>query len=159
MSKLQTSRGNGIRLYLRRVFLGLSVFMCACIFLLISSPASAQDWFRTGTGLGVSKARVAVADFVGKSPDAPPKGVQFSEVVRSDLDFSGILDLVSKSYYPLQVPGAPAEIDVKAWVDAPASTQLLAFGNLTVTVPSTAGQHAPSSSFNDSLSSVQMVKS
>ena len=31
-------------------------------------------------------------------------------------------------------------------------------GNLTVTVPSTAGQHAPSSSFNDSLSSVQMVK-
>src|ERR1700680_4682853 len=147
MSKVQTSRRNGRGLYLlaltqkgqparvsmhlRRTYLSLSVSICACVFLLISLPASAQDWFRTGTGLGVSKARVAVADFVGKSPDAPPKGVQFSDVVRADLDFSGILDLVSKSYYPLQVPGAPTEIDVKAWVDAPASTQLLAFGNLS----------------------------
>src|SRR5258708_23818635 len=107
--------------------------MCGCVFMLILSPASGQDWFRTGTGLGVSKARVAVADFVGKSPDASPKGVQFSEVVRSHLDFSGILELVSKSYYPLQTPRTPGEIDTKPWTDAPATTQLLAFRNLTLT--------------------------
>ena len=130
MSTFRTSRQTD--LHLRRTYLALSMFICACIFLLISSPASAQDWFRTGTGLGVSKARVAIADFVGKSPNAPPMGVQFSEVVRADLDFSGILEMVSKSYYPLQAPGAPAEMDVKAWTDAPASTQLLAFGNLSV---------------------------
>jgi TolB protein len=131
MSTFRTTRRTGLNI--RRIYLGLSAFICACIFLLLSSPVSAQDWFRTGTGLGVSKARVAVADFVGKSPDASPKGVQFSEVVRSDLDFSGILELVSKSYYPLQTPGTPGEIDTKAWTDAPATTQLLAFGNLTVT--------------------------
>jgi hypothetical protein len=41
----------------------------------------------------------------------------------------------------------------------PSNPLSIPLGNLTVTVPSTAGQHAPSSSFNDSLSSVQMVKS
>jgi TolB protein len=115
----------------RGFYLCLSVFICGFIFLIASPPAAAQDWFRTGTGLGVSKARVAVADFVGKSPSAQPLGVEFSDVVRSDLEFSGILELVSKSYYPLQSPGAPAELDYKAWTDAPASTQLLAFGNLS----------------------------
>jgi len=41
----------------------------------------------------------------------------------------------------------------------PSNPPSIPLGDLTVTVPSTAGQHAPSSSFNDSLSSVQMVKS
>jgi len=113
------------------LYQGLSVFICGSLFLLSPPPIQAQDWFRTGTGLGVSKARVAVADFVGKSPSAQPLGVEFSDIVRSDLDFSGILELVSKSYYPLQAPGTQVEVDYKAWTDAPASTQLLAFGNLS----------------------------
>ena len=113
------------------LYLCLSVFICGSIFLLSPPPIQAQDWFRTGTGLGVSKARVAVADFVGKSPSAQPLGVEFSDIVRSDLDFSGILELVSKSYYPLQAPGTQVEVDYKTWTDAPASTQLLAFGNLS----------------------------
>ena len=125
--------GRGLIKNVSSLYLCLSVFICGSVFILASLPASGQDWFRTGTGLGVSKARVAVADFVGKSSDASPMGLKFSDVVRSDLDFSGILELVSKSYYPLQAPGAPGEIDIKAWTDAPATTQLLAFGNLTVT--------------------------
>src|SRR5260221_9942998 len=130
ISKKSLPAGNAMK-NARRFYLCLSVFICGSILLLASPPASAQDWFRTGTGLGVSKARVAVADFVGKSPTAQPLGVQFSDIVRSDLDFSGILELVSKSYYPLQSPGTPAEVDFKAWTDAPASSQLLAFGNLS----------------------------
>jgi TolB protein len=39
---------------------------------------------------------------------------------------------VSKSYNPLQTPGTPAEVDYKAWSGAPASAQLLAFGNFSV---------------------------
>ncbi|MBZ5643748.1 MAG: translocation protein TolB [Acidobacteriia bacterium] len=106
----------------------LSVFICGFAFIFFSTPAAAQDWFRTGTGLGVSKARVGVADFAPKSTPAQPLAVEFADVVRNDLDFSGILDLVSKSYNPLQTPGTPAEVDFKAWSDAPASAQLLAFG-------------------------------
>ena len=56
---------------------------------------------------------------------------EFSDVVRADLDYSGILELVSKSFNPLQTPATPAEVDFKAWSDAPASAQLLAFGNLS----------------------------
>ena len=41
-------------------------------------------------------------------------------------------NLVSKSYNPLQTPGTPAEVDYKAWSGAPASAQLLAFGNFSV---------------------------
>src|SRR4030081_3435144 len=122
----------GIMKNARRFYQCLSVFICGSI-LFLGTRAFAQDWFRTGTGLGVSKARVAVSDFVGKSPSAQPMGILFSDVVRSDLDFSGILELVSKSFNPLKVPGVPAEVDYKAWADAPASSQLLAFGNLSAT--------------------------
>ena len=90
--------------------------LCAAVALLIvlvalPSPAAAQDWFRTGTGLGVSKPRVAVADFASHSSSTPPLASLFSDVLRNDLDFSGILDLASKSFYPAQVPSAPAELN------------------------------------------------
>jgi TolB protein len=122
-----------------RIFSGLFLYLCSSVFICGSfclfgpPPASAQDWFKTGTGLGVSKARVAVADFVPKDAPSQPLATLFSDVVRSDLDYSGIVDLVSRSYNPLQSPGAPAEVNFKAWSDAPASAQLLAFGNFTVT--------------------------
>lgn len=98
---------------------------------LLARPAAAQDWFRTGTGLGVEKARVAVADFAPRSPAAQPRAALFSDVVRADLEFSGIIDLVSKSFYPLQVPSLPAELKHRAWSDPPASAHMLAFGNLS----------------------------
>jgi TolB protein len=115
----------------RYFYLYLSVSICGFIYAASGMPAAAQDWFRTGTGLGVSKARVAVADFSPKSPTAQPMAMEFSDVVRSDLDYSGILELVSKSFNPLQSPATAAEVDFKAWSEAPASAQLLAFGNLS----------------------------
>lgn len=112
-------------------YLCSSVFVCGSILFFAATPTAAQDWFKTGTGLGVSKARVAVADFASKDTPSQPLAVVFSDVVRSDLDFSGILELVSKSYNPLQMPSVPAEINYKGWTDAPASAQLLAFGNMS----------------------------
>jgi TolB protein len=114
------------------LYLCLSVFICGSIYLFGPAQASAQDWFKTGTGLGVSKARVAVADFAAKDTPSQPLAVLFGDVVRTDLDFSGILELVSKSFNPLQMPGTPAEVDYKAWSGAPASAQLLAFGSFSV---------------------------
>jgi TolB protein len=113
-------------------YLRLSLFICGCFWLLCSAGASAQDWFKTGTGLGVSKARVAIADFVAKDTTSQALATLFGDVVRADLDYSGIVDVVSKSYNPLQSPGTPADLNIKAWSDAPASAQLLAFGNFSV---------------------------
>src|ERR1700674_3260449 len=85
------------------------------VLIALPGPAAAQDWFRTGTGLGVSKPRVAVADFASRSSSTPPLANLFSDVLRNDLDYSGILDLASKSFYPTQVPGAPAELNYPDW--------------------------------------------
>jgi len=112
--------------------LSLAALLCGFVALFCATNASAQDWFKTGTGLGVSKARVAVADFAAKDTPSQPLATLFADVVRTDLDFSGILDLVSKSYNPLQSPGAPPEVDYKAWAGAPASAQLLALGSFSV---------------------------
>jgi TolB protein len=105
------------------------VILSSC--LLFPVAAGAQDWFRTGTGLGVAKARVAVADFAPRSPAVKPHADLFGEVVRNDLDFSGITEVVSKSFYPLQVPSVPAELQYQAWSEPPASAFFLAFGNLS----------------------------
>lgn len=112
---------------LRRFVLLLAV-LCAGIMV---RPSSAQDWIRTGTGLGVEKARVAVADFAPRSDAAKAHAALFCTVVRADLEFSGIIEVVSKSYYPLQPPAVPAELNYKAWSEAPASAAMVAFGNLT----------------------------
>src|SRR5258708_30065657 len=104
-------------------YLCVSVFLCGSISFLPALPIAAQEWFRTGTGLGVTKPRVAVADFAPKSPTSQPMATEFSDVVRADLDYSGILDLVSKSFNPLQTPSAPSEVDFAGWSAAPASTQ------------------------------------
>ncbi len=106
------------------------VISCGC---LAAQPALAQDWIRTGTGLGVEKARVAVADFAPKSDAAKAHATLFCNVVRADLDFSGIIEVVSKSYYPLEVPAVPADLKYKAWSDPPASAAMVAFGNLSET--------------------------
>lgn len=116
---------------LRCIHLCLSVFICGFLLLASVPRASAQDWFRTGTGLGVSKPRVAVADFASKTPSSQPLATEFSDVVRADLDYSGILELVSKSMNPLQTPRTPAEVDFKGWSSDPAASQLLAFGSLS----------------------------
>ncbi len=99
--------------------------------LLCCRPAAAQDWFRTGTGLGVEKARIAVADFAARSDAAKAHTTLFTQVVRDDLQFSGIIEIVSPSFYPSKMPAVPAELDYASWTAPPASSQFLAFGNLS----------------------------
>lgn len=105
------------------------------VFFLLSLPGLAQqDWIRTGTGLGVQKVRLAVPDF--KPSNADPKSTEllktFNDTLWSDLDNAGIFDLVSKSFYPVQVPGQPSEIKFEEWNGPPPDASMVAFGNLGV---------------------------
>ena len=104
-----------------------------CCFL--AARASAQDWIRTGTGLGVEKVRLAASDFKAATQD--PKNSDllktFNDTLWNDLDNAGIFDLVSKSFYPEQVPGQPTEVNFAAWNVPPPNASMLAFGNLGVT--------------------------
>jgi TolB protein len=100
------------------------------LFLLSVGLAGAQDWFRTGTGLGVDKPRVAIAEFAPRSPSAQPLAEIFSTVLRSDLEYAGIIEVVSPSLNATQSPGVPAQLKAPEWNSPPAAAHFLAFGNL-----------------------------
>jgi TolB protein len=99
------------------------------------SPASAQDWIRTGTGLGVEKIRLAAADFQPSTQD--PKNTDllktFNDTLSNDLDNAGIFEMVSKSFHPTQLPGNPSQVRFDAWNGPPPNAAMLAFGDLGVT--------------------------
>jgi TolB protein len=99
------------------------------------SSAAAQDWIRTGTGLGVEKVRIAVPDFKAATQDAKNTELLrvFNDTLFSDLENAGIFEVVSKSFYPLGPMGAPTDVKFEAWSGPPPSAAMLAFGNLGVT--------------------------
>jgi TolB protein len=115
----------------------LGIFKClgrlffAAVILFGGRSAVAQDWFRTGTGLGEAKPRIAIADFAARSDSAKPQASLFTQVVREDLQFSGILELASPSFYPPQAPGVPAALKYPPWTDPPTNANFLGFGNLS----------------------------
>ena len=93
---------------------------------------NAQDWIKTGTGLGVEKIRIAVPDFKPSSPE--PQNTEllktFNDTLWNDLDNAGIFDMASKSFYPLGQVGSPGDVKFDAWSAPPANAAMLVFGNL-----------------------------
>ncbi|HYL82750.1 MAG TPA: translocation protein TolB [Candidatus Angelobacter sp.] len=106
------------------------LFVAAAILLNCGSSL-AQDQIKTGTGLGMAKPRIAIADFAPRSDAAKSHSTLFTQVVRDDLQFCGILELASPSFYPPQLPTVPAELKYAAWTDPPTNANFVGFGNLT----------------------------
>src|SRR6266702_4252362 len=102
------------------------------LLLAIASPTYAQDWIRTGTGVGGEKIRLAVPDFkiAGADPQSAPLDKTFNAVLFNDLAQAGIFDMISKSFYPLGALGAPADAHLDVWAAPPVNTAMLAFGSL-----------------------------
>lgn len=130
----QSKRMTVSRLGQSGFFRAISAALLASALFLLISPLAAQDWIRTGTGLGVEKVRIATADFKPSTADAKNPGLLkvFNDTLWSDLDNAGIFDLVSKSFYPLGQVGAPADVKFEAWSNPPVTASMLAFGNLGV---------------------------
>ncbi|MGB6874654.1 MAG: hypothetical protein WBD87_01335 [Candidatus Acidiferrales bacterium] len=112
---------------MRRV---LGIWAVIAVIVAVASPCSfaqgSQDWFKTGTGLGVQKVKLAVPEF----KSASPLEQVFHQVLMNDLSYSGIVDMVSPSFYPVNVPSVPNELKAEEWSQAPASAMMVAFGNL-----------------------------
>ena len=106
------------------------LFCILPVFLLTS--AFAQDWIKTGTGLGVEKIRIAVPEFKASNQDARNNELlrTFNDVLWNDLDNAGIFEMVSKSFYPLGQIGSPADIKFESWSALPPNAAMLVFGNL-----------------------------
>lgn len=110
-----------------------AIFSCVLLGAFCAS-ASAQDWIRTGTGLGVEKIRLAVPDFKPVAADADSKRLTtaFSVTLWNDLQAAGIFDVVSPSFYPLAQPGTPQDVNLSQWDAPPPNANMLAFGNAGV---------------------------
>ena len=109
-------------------FIGSFLLVTFCV------SASAQDWIRTGTGLGVEKIRLAVPDFKTSANDADSRRLTtaFSVTLWNDLQAAGIFDMVSPSFYPLSQPATPQEVNLGQWSSPPPNASMLAFGNAGV---------------------------
>jgi TolB protein len=116
--------------FTRLSFVLLTLILALALFA-SAQPSAAQDWFKTGTGLGVTKARVALPDPVARVAFAQPLPKEFHDVVWADLDYSGILDMVSPSFYPVQAPSQPSELKAAEWSADPANAYMVAYGNLS----------------------------
>jgi TolB protein len=103
----------------------------AFVLLPVAALFAQQDWIRTGTGLGVEKIRLAAADFKAAVPAGPDVTRVFNQTLWNDLQNAGIFDMVSKSFYPLEQPGAPTEMRLEAWGNPPPNAAMVAFGNLS----------------------------
>jgi TolB protein len=112
-------------------FAARASFFCLLVAFLFSSISFGQDWFRTGTGIGVDKPRIAVTDFVPKTDTDKAHSNLFTTVVRDDLAFSGVVDLASPSFYPQKTPSQPGELQMLDWSQPPLNANFIAFGNLT----------------------------
>lgn len=112
----------------RASFFLFAIFFCFAI----SSDVLAQDWIKTGTGLGVERIRIAVPEF--KAASADPRNSEllrtFNDTLWNDLTNAGFFDMVSKSFYPLGQVGQPSDVKFDAWGQAPVNAAMLAFGNL-----------------------------
>jgi TolB protein len=111
-------------------------YLIALLILALATcvPSRAQDNIFTGTNSGVSSIRIAVADFKPSAADAQTAAFRqtFDATLYADLATAGIFDIVSKSLMPAGTPGAPAEMQLAGYANAPASAAFVAFGSLGV---------------------------
>src|SRR6266481_3038505 len=108
-----------------------TLFLLAIVFSISVLHSFAQDQITTGINRGQERIRLAAADFKTPTQDAKfqPLLKIFNETLANDLDNAGIFEMVSKSFHPLAVPGAPNEMRLEAWNVPPPNAAMVAFGN------------------------------
>lgn len=100
----------------------------------VPTLSSQEPQVRVGTGQGVSRSRVAVADFQLRGSDAQLLQFTrlFNEVLWNDLDFSGVFELIPKSFYPIKLPSQPNEVVFEQWSSNEVKAQYLVYGNCSL---------------------------
>ena len=115
----------------------VTFFIRAIMFLILSAASGTrlQAQIEGVISEGVQKSRVAVPSFYANvNPSAPADTSLirvFDTVLWNDLENSGIIDLVSKSFYPKAIPSRPVGLNLAEWSGAPANAHMLVMGNAT----------------------------
>ena len=108
------------------------------VLILLTAAANAtgaQDsQIRTGTRTGAEAVRIAVPEFQAVSNDSKTAMLTetFNKVLWDDLEYSGVLTLVSRSFYPIGNFANPGDIKSEDWTVPAIDAQFAAFGNSRV---------------------------
>ena len=92
---------------------------------------SEQAQIETGTRTGATLIRLAVPEFPSESDETDPLAAVFYETLWNDIDFSGVISLISPDFYPLGRFGDPVDVEAEEWTSTGVDAQFLAFGNAT----------------------------
>jgi TolB protein len=108
------------------------------------SQSQPQDLAKQGFDLGgitripMKPIKIAVADVKQSTTPgaATPEALAkvFNDTLYSDLENSGLFTMISKSFYPKNLPGAAEDLQgpaMAAWAQPPTSAEALAFGSLS----------------------------
>jgi TolB protein len=98
----------------------------------VVNAVDAQDaQILTGTRTGAQAVRIAVPEFQPGANDPATANLTqvFNKVLWDDLDYSGVVTLVSRSFYPLGKFANPGDVMPDAWTVPAIDAQFVAFGN------------------------------
>lgn len=104
------------------------------VSLLIAAPGLGvqQGRIDTGTNRGVIGVKIAVPEFQPAATDdkAAVLTSVFNKVLWDDLEYSGVLTLVSRSFYPLGQFDSSDDIRAEDWTVPAVDAQFVAFGSM-----------------------------
>jgi TolB protein len=106
----------------------------------------------SGTNLGMKLVKLAVPEFRPTKPEPKINHLAdvFNETLWNDLDFSGTVSLVSRSFYPLGNFSVPSDIHPDDWVKSGLEAQYITFGSTEIgTEGKFRGQFTVDLHFND----------
>ncbi len=106
--------------------------MAALMLAPARAALAAQAQIVTGTRTGAASVRLAVPEFPRGSGIPGDVAAAFNDTLWADLEFAGVITLVSRSLYPLGRFGDPFDITPAEWTDPAVRAQFLAFGNLGI---------------------------
>jgi TolB protein len=101
-----------------------------------ASAAGSQARIEGGINVGATTVRLALPFFpisgTNLPADAGPLVDTFNETLWDDLEFSGIIELIGQSFYPVSQVSNPADIVPADWTDPRVDTEVMAFGRAEV---------------------------
>ena len=109
-------------------------------FMALGTLLSQQARIETGTRTGATSIRLALPEFPSTSTDTEsPEALAnaalaaaFNETLWNDIDFSGVISLISPNFYPLGNFGNPGDINPDEWTSNTVDAQFMAFGNTSI---------------------------
>src|SRR5690242_15819184 len=107
------------------------VLVISLVVSLQAGISARQDVF-TFTNQGVVGVKIAVPEFQPATADPKIAGraAIFNQVLMDDLNYSGGVTVVSRSYYPLGKFSSPGDIKPEDWTKPAVDAQFIGFGNL-----------------------------